>query len=396
MDNIIDSRFEEIKKIKQEKDSGKIRYIPFENYPKLSSEVPGIVKGKMSNITASSGIGKTKFAKKFFVIEPLKYAMKHNVKLKILYFALEESKGEFIDSIICNYISEESGQRIDTTLLQGYRTRSISQKEIDLIDKHLPSIKEMMRNIEVIDSIGNPYGIYAYCRDVADRNGDHFYEDREFIKKKSDGTIEKNTQKVYSHYTPYDEDSMVIVVLDHISLLTLEKDKSTGKTMTLADAMAIFTTKYALGNMTKHWNWHVCVIQQQAADSESEQFTNKGDSIQKKTEPSLSGLGDNKRIQRDFDLIIGVYSPDRYGFEEYHNYDIKRLRDTFRAAKILKSRWGPPNKYLHYLFDGATNSFSELPKASETAPMEPFYRKADVLLGRVVKPKQLKNFGQNG
>ena len=395
--NIVDERFEQIKKIKQDKDSGNINYIPFEDYPKLSKLFPGIVKGKMSNISAASGIGKTKFAKKFFVIEPLKYALKYNKNVKILYFALEESKGEFIDSLICNYISEEAGLRIDTTMLQGYRDQSISDSDILTIEKHLPKIKKLLENIEVIDSVSNPYGIYAYCRDYADRRGNHYYKDKEFIKKKSDGTIEKSITKVYSHYTPDDQSEIVIVVVDHISLLSLETDKVTGKVMTLADAMAVFTTKYALGQMTKHWNWHVCIIQQQAADSESEQFTNKGDSIVKKTEPSLSGLGDNKRIQRDFDLIIGVYSPDRYGFENYHDYDIKRFRDTFRAIKILKSRWGAPNHYIHYLFDGATNRFEELPLPSESQKLIKYHDRADLLLGRkgiIKKQPQITGFGR--
>ena len=108
-------------------------------------------------------------------------------------------------------------------------------------------------------------------------------------------------------------------------------------------------------------------------------------------------LYDNKtkEIQRDAKIVIGVYSPDRYGFDDYHGYDIKRFRDTFRAIKILKNRFGPPNKYYHYLFDGATNRFGELPKSNDVAGMGKFHNAADKLLGRVVAPRAMgKNFGQ--
>ena len=108
----------------------------------------------------------------------------------------------------------------------------------------------------------------------------------------------------------------------------------------------------------------------------------KGDSIQKKTEPSLAHFANNKEIQRDAKVILGVYAPDRYGFEHYHDYDIRRLRDTFRAVKVLKNRFGAPNEYFHFLFDGATNRFTELPKGNESSLMAAFYTKSDILIGR--------------
>ena len=91
---------------------------------------------------------------------------------------------------------------------------------------------------------------------------------------------------------------------------------------------------------------------------------------------------------------LKVLFPD--GFEEYHGYDIRRFRDSFRKIKILKNRFGPPNKYYHYLFDGATNRFKELPKASEAQLMGVFHNTADRLLGRVTAPRsqEKKNFGQ--
>lgn len=81
-------------------------------------------------------------------------------------------------------------------------------------------------------------------------------------------------------------------------------------------------------------------------------------------------------------IIISVYSPDRFGFEDYHGYDISRMRDTFRAIKILKNRLGSPNKYIHLLFDGATNRFAELPLPDDLENMEGFYDISDDLIGR--------------
>ena len=164
--------------------------------------------------------------------------------------------------------------------------------------------------------------------------------------------------------------------------------------MNLHQTMAQWSTNYALKQITKHWNWAVVNVIQQEQSGEKEQFTMKGESIQKKTEPSLAGFANNKEIQRDAKVVIGGYSPDRYGFDDYHGYDIRRFRDCFRGFKVLKNRFGAPNKYHHFLFDGATNRFVELPKSTERDKLLPFEAAADRLLGRVGKPRKTKNFGQ--
>ena len=394
----VKQRFEQLKKIKSDKDSGQIFCIPFVNYPKLSESVPGVVPGMIQMVTAGSGVGKTQVAKALYVREPLEYAVKHNINLKIFYFALEESKAEFLDTMICNFISSRCNIKMDLLTLQGFREQSLDQHLMDLIDIHIDDIEALLEKVEVIDSVYNPTGIYKYCRDHADKNGDHVYEDKEFIKTKIDDdgnfyTVKENT-KVYSHYVPKDPNAFTIVIVDHMSLLTPEKDKETGHMKNQHQTMAQWSTNYALKQVTKHWNWAVVNVIQQEQSGEREQFTNKGESIQKKTEPSLAGFANNKEIQRDAKVIIGVYSPDRYGFEDYHGYDIRRFRDCFRAIKINKNRFGPPNKYYHFLFDGATNRFKELPKADKRDEMLPFENAADNLLGRISAPRKPKNFGQ--
>lgn len=293
-------RLDELKQIKKEKDSGKIFCIPFENYPKLTHSVPGVVPGMIQMVTAGSGIGKTQFTKALYVREPLEYALKHNINLKIFYFALEESEQEFIDTMICNFISSRCSVRMDLLTLQGYREQSLPQDKMDLIDQHIDDVESLLENIEIIDSVYNPTGIYKYCRDYADKNGTHHFEDREFIKKKVDEsgnsyTVKEKT-KVYSHYVPNDPKAFTIVVVDHMSLLAPEKIKGTNNLMNQHQTMAQWSTNYALKQVTKHWNWAVVNVIQQEQSGEKEQFTNKGESIQKKTEPSLAGFANNNRI----------------------------------------------------------------------------------------------------
>lgn len=252
--------------------------------------------------------GKTQVTKALAVREPLEYAVKHGLKIKIFYFALEESEKEFIDTMICNYISQKANHSIDILTLQGYRANSIDSKTMLIIDTYIDEIEELLESVEIIDSVYNPTGIYKYCRDYADRNGTHHFEEREFIKNKIDKDPDSSTfgkkitvtekVKVYSHYEPNDPNQITIVVVDHMSLLTPEKNKETGHMMSQHQTMAHWSTNYALKQVTKHWNWAVVNVIQQEQSGEQEQFTNKGESIQKKTEPSLAGFANNGIIIR--------------------------------------------------------------------------------------------------
>lgn len=61
-----------------------------------------------------------------------------------------------------------------------------------------------------------------------------------------------------------------------------------------------------------------------------------------------------------------MFAPDRYKIENYRGYDITKLKDNYRALKILKDRnYGLANGYLNLYFDGATNIFKELPNSKE-------------------------------
>lgn len=52
----VKARVDEIRAIKASKESGKLFCVPFQNYPKLASLVPGIVPGMITMITAGSGV----------------------------------------------------------------------------------------------------------------------------------------------------------------------------------------------------------------------------------------------------------------------------------------------------------------------------------------------------
>lgn len=377
-------RIEDLKRIKAIRDKGELLCIPYYNsFPKLSNFIPGIVKGIMYKVTAGSGVGKTQLTKALFVLAPLNYIRNNpnsKIKIKIFYFALEESEDEFIDTLICNQLAFKKGIRMDVMTLKGYRKDYVSDEIMSAIEECADDVDFFMEHIEVIDSVSNPTGMYKYCRTYSEKVGTHYWKDVDFTKTGSDGKKEITKEKIYDRYEPHDPNLHVICIGDHISLITPEKDRDSDKYLNQHQSMARWSTKYNRGQMTKHWGWTCVNVQQQEQGSEKQHYTNTGESVQSKTEPTLDGLANNKEIQRDDYVVISLYSPDRFGFDDYHGYDIARMRDTFRAIKILKNRLGVPNKYVPLLFDGATNRFVELPFPEDNENLQKFYETSKKLI----------------
>lgn len=354
---IFETALTSIKEAKRVREAGGVNSIPF-GLPSLDRHVPGIMKGIQYLITASSGVGKTQLSKFLFVNQPYKFIKEHpehGFKIKILYFALEESKEEFMYSLISNRLKEKYGLNVSNMQLRGIN-HTLGDEVIEKIEECTVYFEELEQYIDVIDTISNPFGIYKYVRDYSTQHGTHHYRPHTFRHTMPDGTVEEKVEMVYDYYEPNDPNEIVIVIADHISLLQPENGG------TLHEAMTQMSANYGRKMITKQFGYCLAIVQQQAADTEKQQYTNAGQSIESKLEPSLSGLGDNKLTQRDAFIVIGLFAPERHCIDKHMGYDITVLKDYYRCLTVLKNRMGVPNLKLPLLFNGAANIFSELPK----------------------------------
>lgn len=330
-----------------------VNNIPFYGFPNLAKHVPGIAKGFYYIVTASSGIGKTQFTKKLFVTDVYKYVKEHpekNIKLKIIYFALEESKEEFMLSLISNRLYTEYNIDISSLELRSF-TNQLPDEIINKIVESSEYFKDFEKYVEVVDTVYNPTGLYKYVKEYANNNGTHHYKEMEFGGKK---------EKIYSHYVPHDDNEFVIVITDHVSLLQEERDPHTKLMLSKHSTIGKWSADYCKHKICKEFGYTVVNVQQQAAEKEKQEFY-KGNSIEAKLEPSLDGLADNKLTQRDAYIVLGLFAPDRYEVKRHLKYEIDKLGDNYRSVKILKNRVGVPNLKSALFFNGKVNDFFELP-----------------------------------
>lgn len=369
MSKLFKETLDKIKNNKKNFDEGKPNCIPFEWFPKLRKVLPGIIQGTNWLITASSGIGKTQFTKHTFVYKPIKWIKdnpKSGLKIKILYFALEESKQEFMMSMICNRLFDEYDIELDPLELLSMYEKSIPDDLISKIEECEEYFSDLEQYIDIVDSISNPTGIYKYIRQYSIENGTHYFYNYKTDKNK-DNLVATNTLEdylkmiktkdwAYSHYVPYDPDEYVEAIVDHFSLLQPEEGANT-----LHLAMTKMSADYGRKMITKHFNYIFINVQQQAADTEKAEFTKMGGKIEEKFKPSLANLGDNKLTQRDCHVALGIFAPARYNIQKYEGYNILKLGDNFRSVEVLKNRIGSGYVEDMLFFDGRINEFKEYP-----------------------------------
>jgi len=349
-----DNVFKTIVENKTAKDSGKYNAIPF-GLPSLDKHIR-IIKGVQYIITANTGVGKTQLAKALFVNQPYKFIKENpnsGIKLKILYFALEESKQEFMLTLIANRLQEKYGITTSVLDLMSYKDNSVSESILEKIKETKEYFEELSEVLEVYDHISNPFGIYKTIRDYARANGKFFFKGNE-VNIEVPGIM-------YDQYVPNNPDEYVITMIDHGGLLQTE---NTSDTNTLHGALSKLSAEYLRKNVSKHFNYIPVLIMQQAAEKEKLQFTLKGESVEQKLEPSLDGIANNKEVGRDALVVFGLFAPDRYKISNYLGYNIEILGDHFRSLHLLKNRRGLPNLKKGLFFDGATNVFKELPNSN--------------------------------
>lgn len=73
-------------------------------------------------------------------------------------------------------------------------------------------------------------------------------------------------------------------------------------------------------------------------------------------------------------LVIGLYSPFKYGIREYEGYDITKLRDNVRFMEVIEDRdYGANGQICPLYFDGAVSTFTELPRVQDKEGMDKMY-----------------------
>lgn len=328
-----------------------------------SAGMYGIEKGKYFIVTGNHKSAKTQITDHLFMYNPIKWVLKNKdagIKVKIIYFTLEMSKEQKLLQAVSNKLFTDSSFSIRKSPAE---LKSIPKNYI-LEENILNKIQEnekyftdtFLDIVTFVDNIKNPTGILKYVKEYLLNNG---------TEVKKTAIIDGKETEIFDYYVPNDPEEHLIVIVDHASLISTEKDANTLK-------LAIeLLSKYFMELRNKYKIIPV-LVQQQASSQESTENMKFN-----KLKPTADGLAESKLTVRDCDVCFGIFTPFRHGLARYpessDGYDITKFKDNIRFLEVIASRDGGANNITALMFDGATNYFSELPKTNELERMNRVY-----------------------
>lgn len=345
-------------------------FIPYPDTLKRFKKImPGLIKEESWLITAQTGIGKSKFCRFLFINWPIVYSkINPAIKVSIIYNNLEETDKEVLSGMIIDYVKKKTGKLITNYQANGYEDvdEDVEKAIIGARDK----IKELEPHLE-ITSISNPTGLYKKARELATKAGT-------FYKRGKKLTPEEVING--SGFDRYEDDPNHYLILLNDRQLLLQEERRNGKMMSFYETIMYWNDIYIRQILNKKLKFIVINIHQQVPDGESKQFTNKGQLIEERLEPSLDKLNKVKAVQQAITIAGGLFSPHKYQIPkryEFHapGYDIGKLGDCYREFIFFKHRKGHANKILPLFFDGGTETFEDMPLPDDVKGMNRIYAK---------------------
>lgn len=280
---------------------GKVNCIP-SPFLRFSNDFVGIEQGKTVIVSANSKVGKTQLTNYMFVYNPLFYAFQNpdKVRVKILYFNLEETEENITLRFISHLLSNTHGLQIPNVrigtknLRSTYANNPLSQETLDVLKNNVQFNQIMdfyYKHVEFRPE-RHPTGIKKAIESFLLENGTIHYKKVKLLDKETGRTEEIDA---FDYYEPKDPDLYVIPIVDHFALLNSESGLSTKQTM---DLMSSYFVK-----LRNRYNITPIEVIQQAAEMEStENFK------QKRLRPTAQGIGESKTLVRDRTYFVFIYA----------------------------------------------------------------------------------------
>ena len=379
--NLVQRTINDLQKRRDHILNGGINCIP-SPFPTFREDFSGIEQGKYYVVTAGTKTGKTQFMSYTFLYNSLHYAYNHpdQLRLKIFYYALEESPEDITKRYMSHLLYIKNKQRISTRDLDSiFEDMPVSQETLDALQDS--SIKELLdfyeKTVE-FPTAKNPTGVYNDIRKFMEDNGTVHTKIKKF--KDELGNIKENPTG-FDYYEPNDPNLYVLVILDHLSLVSTEKFPGTNIMMTLKQA-ADKLSEYFVELRNKYKITPILVQQQNFELDSLESFKNN------KLRPTAQNLADSKYSSRDCNCLLGIFNPMKHELSSYMGYDIKKLRDKCRILEVILNRGGMCGGLMGLFFDGATCTWKELPGPDDKQGLERVYK----YIEQINSPKSIVTF----
>jgi len=359
--SLYDRTLHEIEERRQRIVDGGVNCIP-SPFKRFANDFCGIEQDTYYCVTSFTKGGKSQVVSFMFIFQAVVYSYfaKEQIDFKILYFPLEETKERIMQRFMSWLLFKKSRGSIRVSPKELRSTTSALDE--DIIDRLKQfDIQDILNYFEehVIfpTEAPNPTGIYKYCKQYAEEHGT--VHKRTIQMKDELGQLQD--VEVFDSYEQDNPNEYRMIIIDTINLIDTERGMTLKQSI---DKLSEYCAKY----LRNRYHYSPIVIQQQAFESEGNDAFKLG-----RVRPSVAGLGDSKYVSRDSDIVLGLFSPFRFGITEYFGYDISILKDHIRFLEVIVNRNGEMGGMIPLWFDGAVCDFKEMPQADNKAAVNSVY-----------------------
>lgn len=362
--------------------NGQLNCIP-SPFKRFSNDFIGIEQSCYYTITSFTKGGKSQFTSYTFIYKPLMfcYYTKADIDIKILYFPLEETPERILQRFISWLLYDFShGKiRISPRDLRS-TTKAVPQEILDIIESEeiQDIIKYFEEHVIFPEEACNPTGIYKYCKQYAEEHGKVFYKKGKY--KDEFGVLRE--REVFDRYEQDNSNEYRLIIIDTINLIDTERGMTLKQSM---DKLSEYCAKY----LRNRYHYSPVVIQQQAFDQEGNEAFKIG-----RVRPSVAGLGDSKYTSRDSNVVLGLFSPFRFGLKDCEKYNVVKFRDNIRLLEVIVNRDGEMGGLCPLFFDGAVCQFNELPRPDDERELQKVYDYLDKIRNTNSTSKTFFIFGK--
>ena len=343
-------------------------------FKRFSEDFIGIEQACHYVVTASTKGAKSQFTSYTFIYKPLMfcYYTKADIDYKVIYFPLEETPERILQRFICWLLFDfTKGEiRISPRDLRS-TTSPVDEKILDIInsDEIQDILKYFEEHVIFPTEKPNPTGMYFYCKKYAEEHG-------KVTTKAGKYTDEFGVIKDYEAfdtYVPDNPNEYRVIITDTTNLIDTERGMTLKQSM---DKWSEYCAKY----LRNRYKYTIVEIQQQAFEGENNDSFKLG-----RLKPSIANLGDSKYSARNADIVLGIYSPFKFGLSEYLGYDITKFKDNIRFLEVCINRNGQMGGICPLFFDGAVCHFHELPLPNNKIELDKIYKYLNKIRNNIVE-----------
>lgn len=225
-------------------------------------------------------------------------------------------------------------------------TEPLSESHYQLIQQSLPWLEKFESVCDIVDKPTTAKKLYGICKEWSRKFGTYTEE-----------VI--SPERVKETYTPNNPEQYLIVVVDHVKLLSVDTGHTSKQEIDLA-------CDYLIGLRNK-CNFTINLVQQFNRNYKSAERRQGSNYL-----PDLSDLSDSSGPAQSAETVVTIYFPHREKRSKCEGYDINQLRDRGRMLCICKNRFGMADKMSMTSFFGETGVWKELPPPQEITNYEQF------------------------